>query len=340
MKLVQRRVPQEATLPNAAAIGLSALPTKPGLIAAALLGGGAMLTGDSEAGAPKIKKSQLRQMEMERIRLEQESAAKMQLMQAETKAAKERGANEAEQKALAEKQAAELAEYQRQVKLAEHARDTELGRKRRFSDTTVGKGMDALGGLAPFLAGVMGGKLSRLATGPGKSAVGEAMKDYVAPMAAGTLGAFTAANVPLAYDSLYTDPDNPEKAAYSAYSRELPPTHPRKKEFLDYAGSLPDANPVRENASKEFYDPHKLTERAGMSFIEGAGGALMGSDGVRAIARALIGKGRSAAPTVESIAAPRKLAPPHEGPNLHHSNFQPRVNGSFKKGKPRFPAND
>jgi hypothetical protein len=336
MKLVQRRVPQEATPENAAAIGMSTMPVKPALIAAALLGGGALLSGDSEAGAPRLTKAQRRQMEMDRIRGEQETAEKLRLMEAETQQAKQRGANDAELAALAEKQA----EYQRQVKMAEAARDNELSRDRRFSDTGVGKVFQAMGGLAPVAAGLLGGGLSRLATGPGKGLTGQVVKDYALPALTGTAAGFTAANAPLAYDAFYTDPDNPQKAAYQAYSRELPQGHPRKQEFGEFAKGLPDKNPVREQAGKEFYDD--FGKRLGMSAIEGGGGALLGSDSVRSVAKALLGRGRSAAPAMEAgpMAAPRALAPPHEGPRLHHSNYQPRKNGEFKKGRPRLPAND
>lgn len=172
-------------------------------------------------------------------------------------------------------------EYNRAVSRAERSRDTALARDRRFSDTAVGSAFDKAGGLAPGIAGVLTGGLSRLATGPSK-----VLYNYALPAVLGTLAGAGAANVPLAYNALVTEPDNPEKRAYEAYSRELPPSHPRKQEFGDYARGLPDANPIRKAASEEFYDPEKLTERLVMGGSEGLLGGEMGSAGVRIGGRA------------------------------------------------------
>jgi Skp family chaperone for outer membrane proteins len=296
INLISRRAPQElrsfveqapanaammAAGPILGGIGRAAMAAP--RLAAGVLGATGLLASNTEAGAPKLTKAQRRQMEMERMRLEAEGQAAAQRMQAETEALKARGANDAEIAAQRQKQQAEMAEYERQVKLAEHARDTELSRERRFSDTTVGKTMDAMGGLAPVAAGLAAGAISRGATGPGGI-----VKNYLLPGALGAAGGFTAANAPLAYDAFYTDADNPEKAAYQAYGRELPPTHPRKQEFLDYAGSLSSKNPVREQAGKEFLDD--MPKRALMSGIEGLGGGLVGADAVR-----LMGRGFGAA---------------------------------------------
>lgn len=167
-------------------------------------------------------------------------------------------------------------EYDRTVKNAETARDRELARDRRFSDTNTGKVFDATGGLAPGVFGGVAGATSRLATGGGSVA-----KDYVAPAALGTLAGITAANVPLIYNALYTEPDNPQKRGFDAYARELPPDHPRKAEFQQRADSMPAENPVRSVASKELYDPVKLAERVGLGTLEGIGGGLLGADVVR-----------------------------------------------------------
>jgi hypothetical protein len=303
MKLIQRRAPGEAQefidqAPVNAAL-MAAGPVMGGIgkaamahpgITAALMGGAGLLTSTTEAGQPNLTRAQKRQMEVERQRNEQETAQKLKLMEAETAAAKARGANEAEQKSLADKQAAELAEYNSQVRRAEEARDQELGRERRFSDTLVGKGMDAMGGLAPAAAGLIGGGLSRLGTGPGVTALGKVGKGYALPILGGAALGATAANAPVAYDAFYTDTDNPNKAGYGAYARELPQSHPRKKEFGAYAAGLPDKNPVREQAGKEFYEG--LAKRSGAGAIEGAGGGWLGADGVGAasrVGRALMG---------------------------------------------------
>ena len=191
-----------------------------------------------------------------------------------------REANSPEARLAAEKAAAEQAEYQRSIQRAETMRDTELARDRRFSDTEVGKVFDATGGLAPVAAGVAGGAIGRMAHGPPNSMLSR----FAVPAVEGAGLTFTAANVPLLYNALLTEPDNPEKAGYMAYARELPPGHPRKQEFMDYAQGLPDQNPVREQASREFYD--EMPKRAIMSAIEGGLGGLLGANVVNVGSRA------------------------------------------------------
>jgi hypothetical protein len=286
MKLISRRAPQEAQsfveqLPqNAMAMAAGKAAAAYPKVAAGLMGAAGLLTSTSDAGSPQLTRKQQRQMEMERMRIQADADARRQEIEAEAAAAASRGEAEARTAVDRQRKEAELAEYQQQVKRAELARDNELGRERRFSDTLGGKVMDAMGGWAPAVTGVALGAASRLATGGGGI-----VKNYVLPGALGATGGITAANVPLAYDSLYTDPDNPEKAAYGAYARELPPTHPRKKEFGDYAAGLPAKNPVREQASEELYDTTKLKERAIMGGIEGVGGGLFGADAVRVLGR-------------------------------------------------------
>lgn len=188
-------------------------------------------------------------------------------------------------KASAERRASEIksqketdaaAEYGRSVSTAEQARDAELARQRRFSDTDVGKVWDKAGGFAPFVVGAGLGGLTRAANGGGTM-----VKDYIAPMLAGTLGGMASSNIPLAYNAFGTEPDNPEQRAYAAYSRELPPDHPRKQEWADYAAGLPKANPVREAAANELYDWDKAKERMLFGAIEGVGGGMAGSEVVR-----------------------------------------------------------
>jgi hypothetical protein len=122
--------------------------------------------------------------------------------------------------------------------------------------------------------GAATGALSRLATG-GRSNLAY---NYALPGAAGSAAGLTAANLPLMYNSVFTESVNPEKAAYLAYARELPDGHPRKRAALEYAASLPDENPVRVNAAREFYDPVKLG-------VEGLLGGLLGADVVRIAGR-------------------------------------------------------
>jgi hypothetical protein len=310
VELVRNRAPQEvqnffSQLPaNAAMMAAGPVLGAAGRAAmafpkaaAGILGATGLLTSTTEAGSPQLTRKQQRQMEMERMRIQAEADARRQEIEAETQAAASRGEAEARIAGDRQRKEAELAEYERQVKLAEHARDTELSRERRFSDTAVGKTMDAMGGLAPVAAGLAAGAISRGATGPGGM-----VKNYLLPGALGAAGGFTAANAPLGYDAFYTDADNPEKAAYQAYSRELPPTHPRKQEFGNYAASLSDKNPVREQAGREFLDD--MPKRALMSGIEGLGGGLVGADAVRLMGRGvnafagLGGRAEPAAPVV------------------------------------------
>jgi hypothetical protein len=56
------------------------------------------------------------------------------------------------------------------------------------------------------LAGTVTGALSRSATGGGS-----AMHNYALPAGLGALAGVGAANVPLAYNTLFTEPDNPQK---------------------------------------------------------------------------------------------------------------------------------
>lgn len=191
-----------------------------------------------------------------------------------------RGTLDAE--AEAARKAEELAEYNRAVKGAERARDTELARDRRFSDTEMGKVWDKTGGWGPALVGAGLGGLSRAATGGGS-----AVKDYILPSILGGVGGAASNNIPLAYNAFGTEPDNPQKRAFEAYSRELPPGHPRKEEFAAYAEKLPRANPVREVAGQELYDWDKAKERMLFGAVEGVGGGLFGADMVRMPGRIL-----------------------------------------------------
>lgn len=188
---------------------------------------------------------------------------------------------------------AKQGEFNRSVANAEAIRDQELGRVRRFSDTEVGKVFEELGGTAPGVAGVAAGALTRGALGPSASK----LVGYGAPIATGAGAGITAINVPLAYNAFMTEPDNPEKAAYGAYARELPPGHPRKQEMATYAAGLPDANPVRKQASEELYDPTKLAERLFFGSLEGALGGVMGKEVID-----VLGRGYRAA-TGQNVAA-------------------------------------
>lgn len=190
--------------------------------------------------------------------------------------------NAAKIKTGSDKASSAQAEFDRSVRRAEAAREKELARDRRFSDTETGKMWEKTGGLAPFVAGGALGALGRAASGGGS-----AVKDYVLPAAIGGLTGAASSNIPLAYNAFFTEPDNPEQRAYEAYSRELPPDHPRKQEWQDYARGLDKANPIRKVASDELYDPIKALERMGFGAIEGIGGGMAGSELVRLPRRAI-----------------------------------------------------
>jgi hypothetical protein len=277
-------------------------------ITAALMGGAGLLTTTSDAG-PTLTRKQTRQMEMERQRSQLEAEARRQEIEAQAKAAIAQGEAAAKVKADADQKEADLAEYQNQVKRAEMARDFELGRKKRFSETQMGKVYDATGGALPIMAAMGMGAAGRLAHGPG------AMGRYVMPAAEGAGAGLATTSIPLLYD-YSTDSDNPEKAAYQAYARELPPSHPRKAEFAEYAGNQPDQNPVQKQAQEQFFNPARL----GMSAVEGALGGLGGST--------LAGVGTRAFNAVRNaLMGPKPTAP--------HWTRQQRINGRFGPMKKR-----
>lgn len=167
-------------------------------------------------------------------------------------------------------------ERQRAIQRAEAARERELRRERRFSDTEVGRLYERAGGLAPAIAGAITGGMSRLASGGGSVA-----RNYILPAGLGAAAGSAAANLPLAYNALATEPDNPVRNALLAYARELPEGHPERERALREAASMPERNPIRAAAAEEFYDPARLAERSIMGGIEGLLGGMLGSDVVR-----------------------------------------------------------
>lgn len=163
--------------------------------------------------------------------------------------------------------AGERAEFDRAVATADKAKADELGKYTPFKDTEVGKVYDKLGIAAPLLGAMGAGALSRTAGRlGGKSGL---MTESVAPALVGGGTAGVMANWPLGHEIVFAPAENPERRAYEAYSRELPPTHPRKQEWQDYARGLPVENPTRKAATDEFYDPVKFAERTGLGIAEG-----------------------------------------------------------------------
>lgn len=164
--------------------------------------------------------------------------------------------------------AANQQEYDRAVRGAESA----LGEARRarippFRETNVGSLYEATGGVTPAVAGFGASALARL--------VGRGRPEAIAE---GVLAGAVTPNAPLVYDMLTQPTYNPERAMYSAYARDLPPTHPRRQEWTNYAKNLPEDNPARRQASDEFYDPWRAAERTGMGALEGLAAGFPGAN--------------------------------------------------------------
>jgi hypothetical protein len=86
-------------------------------------------------------------------------------------------------------------------------------------------------------------------------------------------------NAPMLYEGYGgVDSDNPEKAAFSAYSRELPPGHPRKEEYKQLAIDAPAINPIQKNAQDSFISgmPGRLVSSVVEGGLAGASGANIG----------------------------------------------------------------
>jgi hypothetical protein len=220
-------------------------------------------------------------------------------------------------------------EFDRSVTNAEAVRDQELSRVRRFSGTEVGKVFEKMGGFAPFAAGAGAGALTRAAAGPATSLLGK-----MAPSLSGATAGVTALNVPLAYNAFMTEPDNPEKAAYGAYARELPPEHPRKQEWANYASGLPSQNPVREAAADELYDPAKIAERGLFGVLEGGLGGFAGGEVVNLLGRPFRSQGgRAGGPTTSPEPLPEPMPP---GPGNGNAPAQSPFAGDYQS-YPKLP---
>ncbi len=201
---------------------------------------------------------------------------------------------EAEAARLADERAAEAKRkederlaYNTAVTRAETSRDEILNRakSKRFEEGDTGKLYNKLGmGTPALMAGAAG--LATRAFGAG---------GYIAPMATGSVAGLAGAHWPLGHEVMFAPVTNPEKDAYQAYARELPPTHPRKEELSTYAENLPTLNPAREEAVKEFYDPWKFAERSAIGgILEGPISGLLGAELANAPKR--IVQGVAAAP--------------------------------------------
>lgn len=281
-------------------------------LAALLLAGGASTAGAGTAAA--LTRNQKRRLEEEERRSEIEAKKK----EAEIKAAADaearriKAASDAEIERAdaaskraqdAEKSSSSQEEYDRQVAESEQSFKREMARDRRFSETDIGQAMNRHPGVAPTLAGILLGLVTRGKLGPGKSALGKLGKEYVAPVLMGATGGATMANLPLIGDAFFTESYNPEKAAFAARARDLPPTHPRRQEWADYAASLPDQNPIRRQAQEELFGPN-MGERIGMGAVEGGLGAILGSE-VIGIGGRMAGALKNARNAAKGLPAPK-----------------------------------
>lgn len=254
--------------------------------------------------------------------LKAQNAARVKNSNAAAEASNQKMMNDEQLRAKKEEQ--KQAEYAGAVRKAETMRDADLARVKRFSSwgSPWKKLYDNIGGeaAAPFSTGMAEGALARMAMGGGKSIPGKIIKDWVIPSVVGGASGFATSNVPDAYNYQANDPDNPFKAAYSDYARELPPGHPRKQEMTEYAKGLPATNPVRDAAMEDYYG--HMGERAGIGGLEGAAGGKFGNLAIGAVARGARGLwdgafGRSNPASAETQAvAPSAL------------------NGAFEAGEP------
>jgi hypothetical protein len=285
--------PSLANVTNAGA--QSALAVGRPVAGAAILGAG-MLEGARRDFAPDIfspanalTRKQTREQEMRDREAARQREAEANRIRLESEARRAEADAAAVREAEAERKRKEQEEYNRAIGFAETARDSELERRHSFEDTNVGKIYRETGGAAPFLLAAGLGGFARAGLG------GNALGKYVVPAAEGALTGTIGTGLPLVYDAYMTPAQNPEKAAYQAYARELPPSHPRKQEFTDYARSLPEENPVRPLAREELRSPSRMA----ISALEGAGSGVSGATVVNAFARggnALLNSARRAAP--------------------------------------------
>ncbi len=237
----------------------------------------------AERRAVEADRASLKEIEREGLKTANASKAKTEeaagLAEIERKATDDRNRQEAERRAKETKDT----DDRRAVIRAEGSREKELARDRRFSDTDVGKVWEKTGGLAPFLAGVGGGAITRAAAGQGTTAAAK----YGLPALMGAGAGVTAVNVPLYYDAFLTETDNPQKRAYEAYARDLPADHPDRPTAMDMARALKAENPVRETAQKEFRDGFVTRNAAGA--LEGGLSGVLGAEMVQALRRMVPG---------------------------------------------------
>lgn len=174
-------------------------------------------------------------------------------------------------------------EYSGAVNKAETGLREARGRLARpFRETNVGRLYEETGGWTPAVVGAGTGALMR---GVGHTPLRSTVE--------GVLAGAATPNAPFVWDLFSQPAYNPEKAMYSDYARDLPPTHPRREEWQKYAAGLPNENPVRRAAENEFYNLPKFLERTGLGAYEGLVGGAAGT-AVAEGGRRIVGAVRSA----------------------------------------------
>lgn len=282
------------------AIALPSLALQYGNAAAQDLG---LFDTSANAQAP-LKRSQEREMEMERRRREGQAEVDRRAEENRAKLGREDADATSKRELAAEVARKERDEYDRAVLRAEEMRQAELDKRRAFRDTAVGKAYDETGGAAPFALGAVSGFAQR--------AMGPVTQSKLLKWGAG--GGAAASNLPSFADAYIVPPvENPDQRAASVYARELPPSHPRKDEWLTYAKDeqlLPKLNPTRATAKEEFTDTVPAIKRNIGGAIEGAVGAEIGMATFGAPARFFNALGRGAR---DLIGRPGQVAPASQG---------------------------
>lgn len=192
------------------------------------------------------------------------------------------------------------AEYDRAVQGADSrlAEDKQRAKDQNFYETEVGKLYKKTGVVTPGVAAFGVGALTRLAGGGTPAALGWG----------GATGGM-AANYPLLHNTYYQDAYNPEKAAYAAYARDLPPEHPRKAEWDVYAKNLPDQNPAQKIASEQMWDPAQFAMRTGLGVAEGMLGGHLGNSAMDIPITAFKNAGTGIADGYELLRSSRRGGP-------------------------------
>jgi hypothetical protein len=248
------------------------------------------LLDPSQAQAQGLTPRQRRMLEIEETRKKQDSSIR-----------KDEAEADAQRTLKTEAARKDREQYDSQVANAEGKLQDALAKAKRgrFEDSDTKKFYDTTAGYTPAILPAITGAVSRLVGGNNPIA------KYAFPIGVGIPEGVVGANGPLGYDAYIGPPAyNPTREAYEEYSRDLPPTDPagkptRRAEWQAYARGLPEENPIRSAASKEFYDPTKLTERSLYGGVEGAvggyGGSLVASllaKGANALASPFRGGGR------------------------------------------------